>query len=103
MEYIYFETIDGTLIDNVDLVRYIKYLDGIDIDASDFEAIRNHVKTRKGIKREIKHPSIKHLIKHGHKYRAIQIYARNHGIRLMEAKPFIEKIEQELKDKGLLD
>ena len=103
MEYIYFSTLDNNLIDNYDIVKAAKLIYGKDIFVDDYDAIREFAKNCKGIKREIKNPSVKYLIKHGYKTRAVQIYYRKFegGIRLSEAKAIIDKMEKEMNDQNI--
>lgn len=102
MEYIYFSTLDNNLIDNYDIVKAAKLIYGKDIFVDDYDAIREFAKNCKGIRREIKNPSVKYLIKHGYKTRAVQIYYRKFGskIRLSEVHEIINNMEKEMKDRN---
>lgn len=100
-DYIYFATIDGGLIDNYDVVKMAKVVHGKDFLASDFESVRGYAKTCKGIKKEI-NPSIKYLLEHNKKVKAIQIYRRKHeGMGLREAKEIVDKMEENLKKRAV--
>lgn len=96
-EYIYFGTVDGGLIDHYEIVRIAKIASALKLCVNDFEAIRAYAGTCKGIKKEIKKPSVKFLLEHGEKVKAIQIYYRQHeGIGLKEAKDIIDKMEEKM-------
>lgn len=92
MEYIYFSTIDGDMVDNYDLVRMAKVVNNVDINAEDFEKVRKYAKLCDGICKEI-NPSIKYLVKNGRKVKAAQIYHRRHPeLRLSDCKKIIDEI-----------
>lgn len=93
MEYIYFSMDDGKLVTNWDIAKAAQIVSGYDVDGGNLEFIRSYAKSCKGIKREIKHPSVKYLLTHGDKVRAIQIYYRCHPEKtLKEARDVIEEI-----------
>lgn len=96
-EYIYFGTVDGGLIDHYEIVKMAKIVSGLKLYINDFEAIREYAKTCKGIKKEVKKPSVKFLLERGEKVKAIQIYRRQHeGMGLKEAKDIIDKMEEKM-------
>ena len=85
--YIYFATIDNSIIDNYKLAAIAKITDGISIPEEDFDAIREYASTCKGIKKELDNTSIKFLLENGKRVQAIQLYYRSHPeIRLTEAR-----------------
>ena len=99
MNDIYFGTIDGGLITNFELANMAKVVDGNDIDYNDLEAVREYAKTCKGIKGEVKHPSVKWLLEHGQKAMAVKIYYRRHPeLGLMGSKEIIDKMAEEIKN-----
>lgn len=99
-EYIYFGTVDGGLVDHYDIIKMARIVSGKNIAINDFDAIREYAKTCKGIKKEVKKPSVKYLLERGEKVKAIQIYYRQHeGMGLKEAKDIIDKMEENLKQR----
>jgi hypothetical protein len=100
MEYIYFGTTNGGLIDNYDIAKIARIVNGTEISALDFESIKQFAKTCKGIKGEIKRPSVKYLLQHGDKIKATQIYYRQYegGITLLEARTIVDKMEKEMNE-----
>lgn len=101
-EYIYFGTVDGGLVDHYDIIKMARIVSGKNIAINDFDAIREYAKTCKGIKKEVKKPSVKYLLERGEKVKAIQIYYRQHkGMGLKEAKDIIDKMEENLKQRAV--
>ena len=99
MNDIYFGTIDGGLITNFELVNMAKIVDGKEIDYNDLEAVREYANTCKGIEGEVKHPSIRFLLEHGQKVKAVQIYYRRHPeLGLKGSKEVIDKMAEEIKN-----
>ena len=99
MNDIYFGTIDGGLITNFELANMAKIVDGKKIDYNDLETVREYAKTCKGIKGEVKHPSVKWLVEHGQKVKATMIYYRRHPeLGMTESKKIIDKIAEEIKN-----
>ena len=97
MEYIYFSTADGGMVDNYDIVRMAKVVSNVDIDAKDFKSIRMFAQCCKGIIKEI-NPSIKHLVKNGNKVKAVMLHHRRHPeISLRDCKEIMDKIEMRFK------
>lgn len=102
-KYIYFGTKDGGLVDHYEIIRMARIVSGKHIDINDVEAIREYARTCKGIKNEIQNPSIKYLLEHGEKFRAIQIYYRSHKeIGLKEAKAIVEQMEERMNQRAVL-
>lgn len=96
---IYFGTIDGGLITNFELANMAKVVGGNEIDYNDLESVREYAKTCKGIKGEVKHPSIRFLLEHGQKVKAVQIYHRKHPeLGLKESKEIIDKMAERIKN-----
>lgn len=102
-KYIYFGTKDGGLVDHYEIIRMARIVSGKHIDINDVEAIREYARTCKGIKNEIQNPSIKYLLEHGEKFKAIQIYYRSHKeIGLKEAKAIVEQMEERMNQRAAL-
>ena len=85
MEYIYFVTYDGDLIDNHDIARMARIIEGKKINFNDFDKIREFAKFYKGIEKEIKEPSLKWLVANGHKMKAARIRYRQYPEEGIEA------------------
>lgn len=99
-EYIYFGTVDGGLVDNYDIIKIARIVSGLNICINEFDRIREYAKSCKGIKNEVRKPSIKFLLERGEKLMAIKIYRRQHeGMGLKEAKDIIDKMEENLKQR----
>lgn len=97
MNYVYFSTTDGALLDNFDIARASFIVDGNHIDYNDLDAIRNYTMKCKGIKKEIKTPSIKYLIKRGFKLQAVKVYKRSHPDKsLSEVKKIVDSIAEKI-------
>lgn len=93
MEHIYFTTYDNKLVTNWDIVKAAMIVNGKEIGGNELEQVRKYAKSCKGIKKEIKNPSIKYLLAHGDKYTAIKIYYRRHPEKThKEARDVIEEI-----------
>lgn len=93
MEYVYFSTNNGKLVTNWDIAKAATIVNGKEIGGNELEQVRKYAKSCKGIKKEIKNPSIKYLLAHGDKYTAIKIYYRRHPEKtLKEARDVIEEI-----------
>lgn len=99
MNDIYFGTIDGGLITNFELANMAKVVSGNEIDYNDLESVREYAKTCKGIKGEVKHPSIRFLLKHGQKVKAVKVYYSRHPeLGLKGSKEVIDKMVEEIKN-----
>ncbi len=99
MQYIYFSTVGGDMVDNYELVRMAKVVNNVDIYPTDFEQIRKFAKWCGGIKKEI-NPSVEYLVKNGRKVKAVMLYHRKHlDVALQDCKRIIDKIEEDLRDK----
>lgn len=72
--YIYFGTYDGELVDQYEIIKMASLVSGKNISSDDFDSIRAYAKTCKGIKNEVKKPSIKFLLEHGNKVKAIKTF-----------------------------
>ena len=103
MEYIYFSTVDGDMVDNYDLVRMARIVNGYKMNAENFDDIRCYAKSCKGIVKEI-NPSVKHLVKDGRKVKAVMVYHRRHTeMSLLDCKKFIDKMEENLRGGKYVD
>lgn len=93
---IYFGTTDGDLLSNYEVARIARVVYDSVIDYRDFEAVRAFAKLCKGITKEIKNPSVKFLIEHGHKVKAMRILReRNPEMSMVEARNFIDELDKE--------
>lgn len=100
MNKIYFGTKDGDLISDFELRNIAFIVTGEKIPCDDIDASRSFAKKCRGIKGEIKKPSVKYLVEHGHKVKATMIYRDSHdGISLKDAKEAVDKMEEEMKNK----
>lgn len=99
MEEVYFGTKDGDLIDRYEISKIAYLTTGIRISTDDISSIREFSKTCKGISGEIKRPSVKWLVQHGHKVKAVKIYYKIHsGISLKEAKEIVDSMEEKCRN-----
>lgn len=99
MDKIYFGTNDGDLLEDYEIRNIAFILSGEHIPYGDMEKIREFAKTCKGIKGEISKPSVKYLVEHCHKIKAVKIYRENHpGISVKEAKDIIDNMEEKLRE-----
>ena len=100
MERIYFGTNDGKLVTNFDLANMVAVVDNKYIDSDDLDAIREYAKNCKGIKKEVKNPSIRVCLENGEKVKAIRLYYDRHPeVGLVGAKDAINKMEAKLHKK----
>lgn len=100
MNEIYFGTKDGDLLDGYDIVEIAYVTTGDRISLNDLDSVRNFAKTCKGITREIKNPSVKHLVENGRKAKAVKIYYKKHpGTTLKEAIENVNSIEKNINKK----
>lgn len=98
MDEIYFGTKDGGLLDNYDIAKIAYVKSGQIISVADIDGLRDYAKTCKGIAREISNPSVKYLVEHRNKVKAIKLYQRKHpGIGLREAKEAVDCLERNYK------
>lgn len=98
MDEIYFGTKDGDLLDNYDIAKIAYVKSDRRIALGDIDELRDYAKTCKGIAREISNPSVKYLVEHGNKVKAIKLYQRKHpGIGLREAKQAVDCLERNYK------
>ena len=96
MEYLYFSTVDGDMVDNYELVKIARIVHDVNIDAENFVEVRHFARQCEGICQEI-NPSVKHLIKNGRKYKALMVYHRKHPeISLNDCKKIMDEIEENL-------
>lgn len=92
---IYFGTKDGDLISNYEMARIARIVYDNVIDYCDLEAVRAFAKLCKGITKEIKNPSVKFLVEHGHKVKAMRIFReRNPEMTMVEARNFIDELDE---------
>lgn len=97
MKKIYFGTIDNNIVDNYKLAEMAKVVHGVEIDAKDHKTIRTFAEGCAGLTGEIKHPSTKALLRHGHKFDAVKLYRDRHpDLSWKEAKELTDIFEKTL-------
>lgn len=97
---IYFTTFDGALLDNHYIARLGSLKDGKSVDAEDFNYIREIAASFKGIKKEVKNPSVNYLLKIGRKYSALRLFRdRYPDLSLAQAKEAIDRMEASMRKK----
>ncbi len=98
MNSIYFGTTENGLIEDY-MLRYIAFiLTGERIAFDDNETLKEFAKKCKGIRGEVKNPSVKYLVKNGYKVEAMKLYRDKHpGTSLKEAKEIIDAMEEKIK------
>lgn len=95
---IYFGTKDGDLISNYEMARIARIVYDNIIDYRDIEAVRAFAKLCKGITKEIKNPSVKFLVEHGHKVKAMRVLRdRNPEMSMVDARNIIDELEENLR------
>ena len=95
---IYFGTNDGDLISNYEMARIARIVYDNIIDYRDLETVRAFAKLCKGITKEIKNPSVKFLVEHGHKVKAMRVLRdRNPEMSMVEARNIIDELEENLR------
>ena len=95
---IYFATFDGMLLDNHYIARLGTLKDGKPVDAEDLDYVREIAASFKGIKKEVKNPSVNYLIKTGRKYTAIRLFRDRHPkLSIKQAKEAIDRMEASMK------
>lgn len=87
---LYFETVDGRMVDNFQISSAVHIVLGKEVYYKDFDKIRNLSKYLAGIVREIKNPSIGMFIDSDAKVQAIKFYREKYGCDLKDAKDIIE-------------
>lgn len=93
---IYFGLFDGSTITNHD-ISIIALSEGKSVYANDLEKVRDFAKTLKGVRKEIEHPSIKHMLWHGNLELAIQVYYDRHpNLGLDKCKENVKKYQIEV-------
>lgn len=98
---IYFTTFDGALLDNNYIARLGALKDGKPVDAEDFDYIREIAASFKGIKKEVKNPSVNYLLKIGRKYAAIKLFRDRHPeLSITQAKEAIDRMEASMRKKA---
>ena len=98
MKKIYFGTIDNNIVDNYKLAEMAKVVHGVEINAKDHETIRTFAEGCAGLTGEIKYPSTKMLLKHGHKFDAVKLYRDRHpNLSWEEAKESTNEFERMMK------
>ena len=99
-EKIYFATVNGNLIDNYDLANVALITTGKRIEFGDFNALRKFAETCKGVKFEVKKPSVEYLVKYGRTFKAMMLYHDQHPeCKIAECRKVIEDMEKNLKEK----
>lgn len=94
---VYFATTDGKLVTNRDVAKMAFVVNGDCIDEENLDEVREYTKKCKGITKEV-NPSIKVCLRNHEKAKATMIYYDRHpGIRLTEAKAFVDLIEAKMK------
>ena len=97
---IYFTTFDGALFDNNYIARLGALKDGKPVDAEDLDYIREIAASFKGIKKEVKNPSVNYLLKIGRKYTALKLFRDRHPeLSLIQAKEAIDRMEASMRKK----
>jgi ribosomal protein L7/L12 len=97
---IYFTTFDGALLDNNYIARLGALKDGKAVDAEDLDYIREIAASFKGIKKEVKNPSVNYLLKIGRKYTALKLFRDRHPeLSLTQAKEAIDRMEASMRKK----
>ena len=98
MGKIYFGTTDGDLLEPYEISRIAFLTIGERISVDDLVSIKSFAASCKEITGEVKNPSIKHLIRDGHKVKAVKIYYKRHPeISLKEAKDIVDSMEEDMK------
>lgn len=88
---IYYATKDYDIITNMQLARSYFLVTGERIDAFDIEVLEQRaLPIMNGVLRRVDNPSWKVLAEHGHKVKAIKIYADSHDCSLEIAKETVE-------------
>ena len=97
---IYFSTVNGDYVDNYDIAKAFYITDGEKIDPLDFDTVRQFAGYCCGVIEEIKKPSVEHLIKRGHKIRAVKVFYDEHPeVGLEGARKAVEHMCEHLKSK----
>jgi len=95
MNYIYFETMDGGMVTNYNLITMAMVVEGKALDAEDLDSVREYAKSCKGIKGEIKNPSVETFVRCGEYVKAVQYLSRtNPEIDVKEAKALVDEIKE---------
>ena len=94
---LYFERADHNIAFSGDIVHAHYLVSGEKIEMNDYEKIRELAANMVGIVRELKHPSPKFLVKHGHNVAAIRVYRDMHNCTLMQAKSAVDRMAEKLK------
>ena len=101
MEYLnelYFATTDNNVLRSYEIIRIADIVYGIKIARDDVDAIRAFANNFKGITKELKNPSVKFLVEHGHKIRGMQVLRDRHpNMGLAEAKRIVDEMEEKMK------
>ena len=91
-EKIYFATVNGNLIDNYDLANAALVTTGKRIEFDNFDALRKFAETCKGVKFEVKKPSVEYLV--------MMLYHDQHPeCKIAECRKVVEDMEKNLKEK----
>lgn len=101
---IYFLTIDNTIVDNYDIAQASMIVNGRNIAADNFEAVRKYAlrPSTEGILKEINNPTVEMFLRHGAKVKAIKLYYDQHPrTSLVEAKRIIDEMTKHIKDSHL--
>ena len=89
---LWFETIDGDLVDNYDIAKAVHVVLGKRIYYTDFDEIRKISHYLPGIAKEVENTSVGLFINKGMKVQAIKFYREKYGYDLKEAKEAVEDI-----------
>ena len=92
---LWFETIDGDLVDNYDIAKAVHVILGKRIYYTDFDEIRKISHYLPGISKEIENPSVGLFINKGLKVQAVKFYREKYGYDLKDA---IKKVKEEHPD-----
>ena len=94
---LYFALTDNDIAFSNDIIKVHYFMTGTKIDLDDHDAIRRAASTMSAVVRELEHPSVEFLVKHGHIVPAIRLYRDLNDCMLTEAKAAVDKIVAELE------
>ena len=95
MPDIYFYTTDGKIVSNYDLETASVIATGNRIDANDIEKIREYASFCRGIKCELKNPTVEDFIKAGSLVKAVKFYHKEHPeLTIAESKVVVDKMRK---------
>ena len=92
---IYYKTSYGSIIHSDKLKTAYFYLFGVDPNSKE---LKHFAYTCRGIVGTVKNPTVKYLVMQGEKVEAIKLYHETKGVSLPEAKHYVDKLAEELKE-----